>query len=124
MMIASRENLFPRNTNQPRQFGERGAFVIIGVTETQIDSVALIIKFGLSSSHLLDEFRNAIHFFLARCHHPLGRSAEIDHPRLGFLVYEIDDFGENGPGGIKQVRMGLRTTLVPITKRLPLATIA
>src|SRR5207248_9323205 len=98
--------------------------MVIGMTETQIDRVALIIKFGLSGSHLLDEFRDAIHFFLARCSHAFGRSAEIDNAGFGLPVYEIDDLGENGLGGIEQLRMCLRTTIVPITEWLPLAAIA
>src|SRR6266480_2817577 len=123
-MIPRRENLFARNIDQPRQFGERGTFVVIGMTETQIDCVALIIKFGLSGSHPLDEFRDAIHFFLARCSQTFGRSAEVDHACFRFSVYEIDDLGENGLGGIEQLRMSLRTTIVPITEWLPLAAIA
>src|SRR6266487_4984865 len=119
MMIACRENLFARNIDQARQFGECSAFVVISVTETQIDRVALIIKFGLSGSHLLDEFSDAIHFFLARCNQAFGSRAEVDHACFGCSVHEIDDLGENGLGGIEQLRMSLRTTIVPITEWLP-----
>src|SRR4029077_10148911 len=93
------------------------------MTETQINGVALIIKFELSDSHLLDEFRDAIHFFLARCNHALGCGAEIDHACFGFAVHEIDDLGQDRLGGIEQLRMGLRTAIVPITEWFPLAAI-
>src|SRR6266700_1418665 len=81
-------------------------------------------EFALSGSHLLDEFSDAIHFFLARCNQAFGSRAEVDHACFGCSVHEIDDLGENGLGGIEQLRMSLRTTIVPITEWLPLAAIA
>src|SRR5207248_9767010 len=94
------------------------------MAESQIDGVALIVKFGLSFPNALDEFRDAIHFLFAAGNHALGECAKIDHSRFGFPIHKIDDFGEDWLCGIEQLRMRLSTTIVPIAKRFPVTAIA
>src|SRR5438270_8254599 len=71
------------------------AFVVIGVAKTKVDSVPLIIELRLSSTHLVDESGNAIHFFLVLCDDSFDTFAQIEHPRVGVLVDEINNLTQN-----------------------------
>src|SRR5713101_6521446 len=66
VMIARGENVFARDVDQTRELAERRALVIIGVTKTKVNGVALVIEFRLSGPGLVDESRHPIHFFIVR----------------------------------------------------------
>ena len=44
VMIARREDLFARDIDQAGKLSERRAFVVIGMTKTQVNRVALVIE--------------------------------------------------------------------------------
>ena len=64
MMIPRCEDVLTRDIQQTRKLSQRRAFVIIGVTKTQINCVALIIQLRVSCSRPLNKFGNAVHFLV------------------------------------------------------------
>ncbi len=57
--------MFSRGTSNRRASSlERRALVVISVTKTQPDRVALVIQFRMLASRLLDKFGYAFHFFI------------------------------------------------------------
>src|ERR1700682_3055889 len=119
-MIAGRENVFARDVEQTSKLSERGAFVIIGVTESEEDGVALIIELRLFPARVFDELGDALHFFLARGDESRWALGFINDARFRFLIHKIDNLSEDGLRRGKKVGMSARTALVPIAERLPL----
>src|SRR5205809_3073702 len=119
MMVARRENVFARNLQEARQLGKRRAFVVISVTKTQINCVALVIQVRVLGSRSFDKFDDAFHFFIVLCHKPLETLGIVNKTRLRFSIHEIDDFGKDRVSGRKQFGVISRTLLVPISKWLP-----
>ena len=95
VMVASGENVFARNVDQPRELGQRCAFVIIGMAKPEINSVALIIELRLLRARPFDEFNDAVHFFVTICPQAFQPLRVINQLGFGFLGHEIDDFGQN-----------------------------
>src|ERR1700736_1201682 len=119
-MISGREDVFARDVEQTSKLGKRCAFVIIGVTESEVNGVALIIKLRLFPARLFDEFGDAIHFFLARRDESRWTFGFINDARFRFLIHEIDHLSEDGLGRRKKIGVSTRTALIPIAERLPL----
>ncbi len=122
-MVARRENVFASNFQQACQFGERRAFVVISMTKTQINCVALVIQVRVLGSRSFDKFDDAFHFFTVLCHKPLETLGVVDKTRLRFSVHEIDDFGKDRVSQRKQFGVISRAPLVPVPKWLPFVSV-
>ena len=64
MVVAGREDFLARDLEQPRQFRQGRALVIIGMAETQVNGVSLVMKFRLFLPRPVDEFGHALQLFL------------------------------------------------------------
>jgi hypothetical protein len=95
MMISGGEDLFARDLDQTRQLRERGSLVVIGMAETQVNGVALVMKLRLFFAGAIDEFGDAVQFLFVLGHEPLQAGTVIQQARLCFLVHKIDDFRQD-----------------------------
>src|SRR2546430_3242276 len=95
MMIARGENVLTRDVDQARELGERRALVIVRVTKTKIDRVALIIKFRVLAARAFDELDDTIHFSLIFRSQTFQALGVVKQLGLRVLVYEIDYFGQD-----------------------------
>src|SRR5438270_174330 len=95
-MIAASEDVFARDIEQPRQFDQSCAFVIIGVTKTKVNGVALIVEFWLFCPRLINKLSHAIHLLLTGRDQSSRPVDFINDAGLRFLVYEVDHFSEDG----------------------------
>src|SRR6266496_3638550 len=95
MMVAGRENVFPRNPQEARQLGERCAFVVISMTKTQINCVPLVIQVRMLGSRSFNKLGDARHFFIVLCHKPLETLGVVNKTRFRVSVHEIHDFGKD-----------------------------
>src|SRR5436190_10031296 len=97
-MIAGGENVFARDVDQTCKLSERRAFVIIRVTKTKINRVALIIKLRVLAARAFDELDDTIHFSLIFRSQTFQALREVKQLGLRVLVYEIDYFGQDRLG--------------------------
>src|SRR5215471_9413819 len=118
-MIPRCEDIFPRNVQQTRKLSQRRPLVIIGVTKTQINPVALVSQLGMACARPPDKIRYTIHLFLAFGGEPFDSFEIVDQTRFGLIRNEIHEFSQDGTSRRKQVGMIARATLVPITERFP-----
>src|SRR5215470_2099909 len=95
MMIPSGENIFAWDVDQTRELGQYRAFVIVGVTKSQINCVALIIEFRLITTSGLDKFDDPVHLFVILGSQSLQTLGMVNQLCLCFLSHEINDFGQN-----------------------------
>src|SRR2546423_67811 len=122
-MIARCENTLARDFQQTRQFTQRCSFVVIGMTKTQVNGIALIIQIRVVTSGALDEFGDLIHFVVACRDKTFEAFAFINESRLSLSVHEIYDFSKNGISRTKQVAVIARTALVPIAEGFPFVSV-
>ncbi len=120
MMIARSESFFRWNAGQARKFAERRALVVIGMTETKINGVALIIKLRLFRARIVDEFRDALHLFFVRGDQAFESARKVDQPGFRFLSHEVYHFREDGLCGSKKLGVFARATFVPIAEWFPM----
>src|SRR5262249_38032691 len=118
-MITRRKDVFARDIQQASQLSQRRALVVIGVTETQINSIALIIQFRMPSARFVDKIRDAVHLYLAFGGEPFEAFGVVDQTRFRLIRGEIHKFGQDGTSRRKQVGMISRASLVPIAERFP-----
>src|SRR5262249_52113848 len=118
-MIPSCEDVFPRNVQQTRKLSQRRPLVVIGVTKTQINPIALVSQLGMARTRPLDKIRYTIHLFLAFGGKPFDSLGIVNQTRFGLIRNEIHEFSKDRTSRRKQVGMIARATLVPITERFP-----
>src|ERR1043166_2676463 len=122
-MITGGKNVVPRDTDQASELGQGRAFVIVGVAKAQIDGIALIMEFRLFRARLLDELRNPVHLFVIRRDQTFQTFGMINQARFCFLIYKIDNLGEDGLRRVKKLSVLERATLVPVAKGFPFLSI-
>src|SRR5689334_10328725 len=123
-MIAGGENVFARDADQTSELWQRGAFVVVGMTETQINRVALVMEFRPRIARLLDEFYDSVHLrfvFRAQTFETLGVIKQLS---FCFLRYKIDNLGEDRLRGRKQIGVIAGASRVPIAEWFPLFAVA
>ena len=62
MMITGREYIFAWYVDESCELAQDSAFMIIGVTESEENRVALIMKLRVATARLLNEINDPIHF--------------------------------------------------------------
>src|SRR5262249_438295 len=123
-MIARRENVFAPNFQKTRQLAERRSFVIISVTQTQINSVALVIQLRMLGSRSFYKVRDALHFLVVLRNQTFEAFGIVKETRFRFLSYEIHELVNYRLNRRKQLRVIVRAAFVPVAKRLPLVSVA
>ena len=118
-MIARGENVFARDVDQTRELAEGGALVIIGVTKTKVNGVALVIEFRLFGPRFVDESRHAVHFFIARGNNASRTFWLVNHARFRFLIHEIDHLRDHGRGRSEKLGVFARAALIPVAEGFP-----
>src|SRR5262245_876455 len=98
--------------------------MVISVTETQVNPVALVIQVRMAGPRLFDEIGDALHLFLAIGSESFKTFRIVDQARFRLIRREIYKFGKNGTSIRKQVGVITRASLVPIAERLPRLTIS
>src|SRR4051794_9679516 len=89
------------------------------MTETQINSIALVIQLRMARTGLSDEIRDVVHLFLVVRGEPFKPFGVIEQTRFRLICGEIDEFSQYRTSRRKQVGMIARTSLVPIAERFP-----
>ena len=123
-MIARRENVFARNTQKTGQLAERCSFVIISVTKTQINCVALVIQLRMLGPRSFDKVRDALHFFVVLRNQTFEPFAIVKETRFSFLSYEIHELSNDRLNRRKQLRVIARAACVPVAKRFPVVSVS
>ena len=118
-MIAGGEDRGPGDFGEAGEFRQGGALVVVGVAKAKINRVSLIMKLRLARLGLIDEFRDAIHLFLARRDQAGRRIGFVDDSRFGLVADEIDDLSQDRSGGIVELDVGLRAPGIPIAVGFP-----
>ncbi len=89
-VIAGGEGLLARNFEQPLQFREGRAFMVIRVAKTQVNGVVLVVEFWMRGARFVDEFDDARHFFLVLRDQTLRAVCVVQDARACFAFYELD----------------------------------
>src|SRR5262245_43387360 len=119
-MIARREDVFAHDSQQTSQLSQRSALVIIDVTKTQVNSVALVAELRMPGARLPYEVRDAIHLFLAFGGEAFEALGIVDQTCFRLVRGEIDEFSQHGISRRKQLRVIARASIIPVTERFPL----
>src|SRR5436190_5116466 len=93
--------------------------MVISVTETQVNPIALVIQLRMPRTGLPNEVRDAVHLFLAFGGKPFNAFGIVDQTRFRLVRSEIHEFSEHGTSRRKQIGMISRASLVPIAERFP-----
>ena len=97
-MITGRKDVVARDSDQACQLSKRCAFVVIGMAETEVNAVPLIIKLWMPGPCFLDKFGNLFHLFLIFGSKALEAIGIVNKTRSCFVSHEVDDLGENWLG--------------------------
>src|SRR6185295_6468240 len=98
---------------------QRRAFVVVSVTETHVNPIALVIQLRMARARLPNKICDAVHLFLAFGGEPFKAFRIVNQTRFRLILNEIDEFSQDGTSRRKQVGMIARTSLIPVTERLP-----
>ena len=97
--------------------------MVIGVTEAQINCVALVMKLWLFFASLINEFCDPIQLFLTLSDKAFKPGGVIEQTRLGLLIHEIDHLCEDRFR--RGIKLGVltRNPFIPISERFPFSAI-
>ena len=98
--------------------------MVISVTKTQINCVALVIQFRVLGSRLFNKLGDAPHFFVVLCDKAFKTlGGVVNKTRLRLSRHEIHHFGEYRVSRRKQLGVIACAAFVPVAKRLPFVSV-